>query len=260
MLVDLRKLPFAFLSNANEEPFTGTLHIACVLTELSPNATEPVIEAVNAWVRTVNDQFLTTADQDSDIEAAPFGQVAAHTMLIVKAQCAHVESTAWLVLLGLLAQIQHTYGVLRMLQLQLDTGAAVVDATAATWPTVACSKLFSRTNRPACFDAINDLALDETLDLSMELKEPLDKDAFDRIQGSLQLLGYLLVMGALHFDFQEHKTSNETLGRISQLTPLWFEYSKDNYDAPRESLLLVDHWTKGLGRRNIGVTLTEISQ
>ena len=260
MQLDLRKLPFAFLSNVTDSTFTGTLDIVFLLKELLPDTNAVVTEATDAWVRAVNDQFLTTGNKDALINAQPWGQVDRHQVLIVKMQCANIEPSAWVVLLALLSQIQHAHGILKMLQLQIDTGAPVVDATAGTWPTVAVESLFSLKNRPECFDLIGNLTLDETIDFSMELEVPLDNEKFDLIQGSLQLFGYLVVMGAFHFDFQEHEMSDESLGRISQLTPLWFEYSKDGFDAPPESLLLVDNWTRGLHRKNVNLKLIEISQ
>lgn len=260
MQVDLHKLPFAFLSNADANVFTGTVHLACVLTDLSANALRPMMLAVNAWVRVVNDQFLTTMAHDARMEAEPYGQVVAHTMLIVKLSCTSVEPTAWLTLLGLLAQVQHTEGVLRMAQLQLENGRPVVDASGENWPSVAMESLFSDQRRPACFDEIGNLMLEETVDISLELATPVDRETIDRIQGSLQLWGYLVVMGALHFDFKVREVVDEDLGRASQLTATWLEYSKDNFDGPPESLYLLDHWANGMARRGVLFTSFDISQ
>jgi len=260
MSIDLCELPFTLRANLDGRGFSGEACVEFEFSEYGDNCGEPFLGATEIWAKAASQQFFTGCDVDTRISLGRVKAIPEDKVFSLELSCEHVESGAWLVLLGLISQTAYPDLSLKRVQIQLANGAAVVGAEVQTWQMPAVKAIFTPRFMPAAFPEPDQLILGETIDISLEFGRKLKRTEFAHMEDGLELWGCLVGMGALRFDFVEMEAFEPNFGSTTRLTSEWIEYCKPVFEGPNHSVYLLDHWARGLARLGLAPRSLSISQ
>ena len=261
MTVSVEKLPFGFSSNLPSQPVTGTVEVHLIAKLPNSAVLESAASAVETWTEIVNHQWLSVNNRDAYASAQDQQRADSPQSVILSLEVRDVDSAAWLVLLGLLAQIYHAEPELVGVQIiHVSSGETLRHGLDSQWAKQAETKLYTVSSPHPLITLPKEYVLDEPIDVDIEFINRLSSQQIEHVAEGLEYWGYLVGMGACRFDFVEPDEFYADFGATAPLTADSVRYTKDNFDGPIETVHLLKYWINGLERHGIGISSAEVSQ